>query len=184
MTTELKSTPSLAEALAGAKTNRGHTLAELSEVQAVMVVLLRHAGCTFCREAAADIARQRAEIEAAGTKIVLVHLGDDAQAAAMFAQYGLGDVDRIADPGGMLYRAFELRRGSFWQVIGPAVWWPGLRAAIFDRHGFGGIKGDPMQMPGVFVIRHGKIVRGYRHRTSADRPDYAELACSTGPTAH
>jgi hypothetical protein len=31
-------------------------------------------------------------------------------------------------------------------------------------------------MPGTFLIHNGKILRAYRHETSADRPDYCELA--------
>jgi hypothetical protein len=30
-------------------------------------------------------------------------------------------------------------------------------------------------MPGVFLIRDGRVVRRFLHATAADRPDYAEL---------
>jgi hypothetical protein len=45
------------------KTNYGVTLNELSRISPVLLVFLRHAGCTFCREALADLAARRPEIE-------------------------------------------------------------------------------------------------------------------------
>nr|WP_256200529.1 hypothetical protein [Verrucomicrobium spinosum] len=50
--------------LAEALTSAGPSLAALSQQSPVLVVFLRHAGCTFCREALADIARVRPAIEA------------------------------------------------------------------------------------------------------------------------
>jgi hypothetical protein len=44
-------------------------------------------------------------------------------------------------------------------------------------HGIGTLEGDGFQMPGAFVIHHDHVLRAYRHRTAADRPDYVELAC-------
>ena len=38
-----------------------------------------------------------------------------------------------------------------------------------------GLAGDGLQMPGVFVLVDGRVARAYRHRTAADRPDYAAL---------
>ena len=174
-------TPPLDEALrtpidAGA--GRGRTLEDLSRDSAVLVLFLRHAGCTFCREALADIARQRADIENAGTRIVLVHMSTDGAARAFAADHRLDDLGRIADPDRRLYRAFGLRRGSFLQLLGPRVWWRGLRAGVLERHGVGAVQGDGFQMPGLFLLRDGRIVAAVRHRTAADRPDYAVVACA------
>ena len=36
-------------------------------------------------------------------------------------------------------------------------------------------------MPGVFMLFHGNVVAAYRHKTAADRPDYATLACDLTP---
>jgi hypothetical protein len=32
-------------------------------------------------------------------------------------------------------------------------------------------------MPGLFLIRNGKIVRTFRYETAADRPDYRDFLC-------
>jgi len=136
-----------------------------------LVVFLRHAGCTFCRETLADLSRQRKQIEADGTKIVLVHMGGTEE---FFAQYGMADVERIHDPERGLYKAFGLRRGTLWQLLGPGVWARGL--ASFRKHGVGFLEGDGFQMPGAFLVKNGKIVKEYRHASAGDRPDYCNLS--------
>jgi hypothetical protein len=40
----------------------------------------------------------------------------------------------------------------------------------------GRLAGDGFQMPGVFLIFKGEVIRSYRHHTAADRPDYINLA--------
>jgi hypothetical protein len=106
--------------------------------------------------------------------LAFVHPGNEHHAKVM-ADYGLDDVPRVDDQGGVLYRAFGLARGSLWQIAGPPVWLGGLRALV-SGHGVGKAGGDVLRMPGVFLIRDGKVVKEFRHRTSADRPDYVGLA--------
>jgi hypothetical protein len=155
-------------------TNDGRTLGELSRARPQLVVFLRHAGCTFCRETLSDLSRSRQDFEAG---IVLVHMGeDDEQARAFFANYGLDDVPRISDPRRQLYTAFGLGRGTFGQLLGPRVWWRGL-VAFLRGHGVGRLAGDGFQMPGVFLLRNGLVVRSFRHGRASDRPDYESLVC-------
>ena len=45
------------------RTDKGASLGVLSLLSPVLVVFLRHPGCTFCREAVADLSRLRAEID-------------------------------------------------------------------------------------------------------------------------
>lgn len=167
----------LLQAMAAARTQHGTTLLELSHDRELLVVFLRHAGCTFCREAIADLAAQRPQLEAAGALPVLVHLSDEEQAALWLADTGLADLPRISDPARELYASFGLARGGLSQLFGPRVWWRGLRAAMAG-HGVGRLQGDGLQMPGAFLVRDGKVRMAYRHRSAADRPDYVELATS------
>ena len=44
-----------------------------------------------------------------------------------------------------------------------------------DERLLGGADGDVTQMPGVFLVFHGEILKSYRHQSSADRPDYVAL---------
>lgn len=160
------------------RTQHGVTIDEISRLSPVLLVFLRHAGCPFCREALADLAAQRREIERNGARLVLVHMGSEEQGARFFARYGLSETPRVSDPDRALYRAFGLPRGTFSDVIGPKVWWRGFQAGVLGRHGVGKMIGDGFQMPGVFLLFHGEIVRSYRHQSAGDRPDY--LALVTG----
>ncbi len=166
---------SFAEAIETVHSNQGTTLAELSADHPLLIVFLRHAGCTFCREALSDLQKQRPRIEEHGAKIALVHLGSDAQAALFFQKYALEDVPRFSDPEKRIYAAFDLYRGSLWQLLGPTVWWRGAKA-FFSGHGVGKLQGDGFQLPGTFVLHQGKIVEAFRNKTAADRPDYADMA--------
>jgi peroxiredoxin len=153
----------------------GLALDDLSRASPVLAVCLRHSGCTFCRQALSDLQRDRAAIEGAGTTIVLVHMLSDADAAAMFARYGLDDLPRFSDPERRLYAALGLERGSTWRVMGPQMWGRAI-GSLLSGHGFGIPKGDVHQMPGAFLLHDGRIVAAFRHAGSGDRPDYCELA--------
>ncbi|MBC8166115.1 MAG: redoxin domain-containing protein [Bryobacteraceae bacterium] len=153
----------------------------MSTAAPVLVVFLRHAGCTFCREALADLARQRPLIEAAGAKILLVHMGEVEFSREFFLRYGLADLPSISDPHRHVYRAFGLRRGDLRMLFGPKVWWRGFRAGVIEGHGIGRLIGDGFQMPGIFLVFHGQILRCYRHQSAADRPDYVRFVA---PESH
>lgn len=160
------------------RSNQGASLAELSAAAPLLVVFLRHSGCTFCREALSDLQQSRRQIEAAGVHLALVHMSDDADAAEFFARYGLEDVPRFSDPQQVLYQAFDLGLGRFRQLMGLKVLWRGFQTAILHHHGFSTVRENGLRMPGTFLLHHGKIVAAHRYQTAADRPDYAALACS------
>ena len=173
----------LVQTLEGAVTQSGESLVSLSEASPLLLVFLRHAGCTFCREALGDIARARPAIERTGARIVLVHMGDSGAIAKLIEKNGLVDVDSICDPQQKLYKAFGLRRGRLLQLFGPKVLWRGLLAGVVRGHGIGSPAADSRQMPGLFLLNKGAIVRRFRHRSASDRPDYAgicELPAESG----
>jgi peroxiredoxin len=169
------STPEVLSMAMRTPTDSGVTIDQLSRVGPVLLVFLRHAGCTFCREALDDIAKQRNEIESEGATVVLVHMGDPEFGRQFFRKYGLDDVAQISNPSQALYRAFGLRRGTAGMLLGPRVWLRGFDTAILRRHGFGAFIGDVFQMPGVFLIFHGQVLRSFRHRSASDRPDYSQF---------
>ena len=161
--------------LAEAQTTNGMSLAELSQQQPVLLVFLRHSGCTFCREALADLSAARAKIEKSGTKLAIVHMGTAESFAAFTASYGLSDVPAVSDPQRRLYRGLGLRRGKLAQLLGFSVWWRGTKS-FFAGHYPGAMEGDGTQMPGVFLLQNGRVVRRFIHDNAAQRPDYAALS--------
>jgi len=141
---------------------------------AVLVVLLRSFGCTFCREAMADVAAARPQLEAAGVRIAFVHGAPADEAEPWFAKYRLHDVVRVSDPGLEHYRTFSLGRTGVQVLADPAVWARGAVCAL--SHGFGTQSAGLMrQLPGVFVVQGNAILEEYRHRSPSDRPDYLAL---------
>jgi peroxiredoxin len=165
----------LARTLERTVTQSGESLVALSESSPVLLLFLRHAGCTFCREALGDLARARRAIEEAGARIILVHMRDSRAIEDLVAKYGLFGVDCICDSEQQLYRAFGLKRAKLRQLIGLRVFLRVVQAAVLGRHGIGRISADSFQMPGLFLIARGRILRRFRHRTAADRPDYAAI---------
>ena len=161
--------------LAESVTNTGLSLAELSEVQPVLLVFLRHSGCLFCREALADLSAAREAITNNGTRMALVHMGTASAFEAFTAQYGLSDVPALADPSRRLYRGLGLKRARLSQMLGWRVWWRGLHSFLAGHHP-GALDGDATQMPGVFLIHHGRVVRHFHPSHAAERPDYIALS--------
>ena len=171
----MSSSPDAAELLDRTRTSTGETLAALSEKSPVLLVLLRHEGCTFCRNAMSDIARLRRQIEDVGTRIVLGHMGTAEDFAAFAGRYGLADIAAVADPERTLYKGLGLQRASVAQLIGPRVICAWVRSTVAG-HLPGRIKGDTLQLPGAFLLHHGQVIKSHTYRDAADRPEYVTLA--------
>lgn len=128
----------------------------------------------------ADVAAAKPRIRSGGAQIAFVHGGSPDEAAPWFAKYGLADVTIVSDPALAHYRAFGLERMNVPALIHPQVWTRGAACAL--SHGFG-VQTIAMmrQLPGVFVIQNGAILREFRHRSPADRPDYLSLVMAVQP---
>jgi hypothetical protein len=96
----------------------------------------------------------------------------------MLQRYGSPDFDQVSDSSRRVYRALNLRLGTFTELLGLRAFRRALLEGTIFRFGFGPMVGNGLQMPGAFLIRNGQIVKEFRHRSSADRPDYAQMACS------
>jgi peroxiredoxin len=152
----------------------GETLAALAE-RPLFLVFLRHFGCTFCREAVADLSEKRQSIEAGGTPLAFVHLGTEEKARWFFKPYGMLDIPRFSDPGGRLYESFGLVRAELRQYLNSESILRML-GALLRGHFIGFPAGDIERMPGAFLIDQGKIQKAFRHKLVSDRPDYLALA--------
>ncbi|AXC10439.1 hypothetical protein ACPOL_1088 [Acidisarcina polymorpha] len=167
----------LPEALDQFHAESGRSLLELTQESPVLLIFLRHFGCSFCREALDRLSQVRTQLEAKGVRPVFVHLGTPDRARPYFEYYKLSDVERVSNPDASLYRhpAFALGRTSpFSHFLRPTVLKAWAMGAI-RSYGFGLLREDAHQMPGVFFLRGGKIANFFRYRTIADRPDYLAL---------
>jgi peroxiredoxin len=159
------------------RTESGRTLLELVDESPVLLVFLRHFGCSFCRQTLDDVSQIRKQIEGRGVRPVFVHLGTPERAKPYFDYYHLSDIERVSDPEASLYAspAFQVpRKNVLTQFLVPAVWKGWLLGAV-GKHGVGMIQEDANQMPAVFHLRERGVAREYRYKTIADRPDYLKL---------
>ncbi|MEM1135092.1 MAG: SelL-related redox protein [Bacteroidota bacterium] len=165
------------QVLANFNTQNGISLATLQNNTPLLLVFLRHFGCTFCKEALGDLAKEKDCLEQQyKVKIAFVHMADEQYAASYFKQYGLENAYRISDPTCSLYKSFELGRANFAQVFGWENWKRGAAAFFKKGHGVGKLVGDGFRMPGVFLLHRSKILQSYKHKTAADLPPYESLA--------
>lgn len=169
--------PSAPSALQKLRTDEGRSLAELSEGKPVFAVLLRHAGCTFHREALADLKAAQSSLQAAGVQLAIVHMGEGQNAIeAKRADYDLSGTPHLADPEMRLYRELGLPRGTFGQLFGWNELTRGASACVLRGHGVGALKGDGFQLGGLALLKDGEVVWTRALDSASERPDYAAEA--------
>jgi peroxiredoxin len=167
----------VAAALESVRTESGANLLTLAEASPVLLVFLRHFGCSFCRKAISDVAELGPELAKRGVRPVFVHMGTPELAKNYFDYYGLSDVERVSDPEAAVYRLpmFAVPRKSvLGQVMNPVVWMGWLKGALF-KHGIGLVRQDGQQMQGLFFLKGARIVRRFVYKTIADEPDYLKM---------
>jgi len=156
-------------------TSKGRTLVEASSETPVLLVFLRHFGCVFCREAMIDIGKKKDEWEKQNIKVVLVHMSDFETAETYFEKFKIPGIENISDPSCGLYATFGLGKGSVSQLFGLKNFIRGFETTVKGVPiGLRQI-GDGFQMPGVFLIRNGKVMDSYIHASASDRPNYDSL---------
>lgn len=138
------------------------------------VVFLRHFGCTFCREHAADVQQRYDEIEAAGGTAVAVGLGTPAHAAQFRELSGIEFGLLVAEDTSLHERA-GLTRGNWLRVIGPQII-PRAIAAMRKGHRAKRTRADMSQLGGTFVIAPGgEIAYAHKASSSADNAPLRDI---------
>jgi hypothetical protein len=140
-----------------------------------VLVFLRHLGCAFCHQMLKALREARPMLEERGVRIVLIHMGTDRQADLAFRAHGLHDLPRVSDPGRMLYRAMGLRRVRLADVILPRTLRKCLEVSISAWPHLRLPQGDPMQLPGVFLVEGGRVVAGEAFSELTQTPDFPGL---------
>lgn len=145
-------------------TNTPTRISSLWAARPLVLVFIRHLGCPFCRAHVAEIRAEYSQFEAADCEMAVVAMGDVAAIAAFRKDLSL-PFRMLADPEQRAYRVFELPRGGVNAIAGPRVWWAGLKATL--KFGGGKVVGDPMQLPGSFVIDQQGIIRLAHHSSNS-----------------
>ena len=141
----------------------------------MLIIFLRHFGCAFCRETLHDVGKALPALERRNVRPVFVHMGSPERARPFFDRFGLSGVQRVSDPGMLLYTApvFHLLKTTVLpHFFGAEAYWKLAKRALW-RYGAGSPgKEDPTQLPGVFFLKDRAIYRAFRHKNLGDRPDY------------
>lgn len=144
-------------------------LSRLYAEKPLVLVFLRHFGCTFCREHVAELRVLSQH------NVVFVGMGTVEQTRE-FKERMRSPHLFIADPERKLYQAFGLGKGSGKQMFNPRVFARGFGATL-RGHWVGLPIGDPWQMPGVFLIdTRGEVVWEYRSVDASDNPSPETIA--------
>lgn len=114
-----------------------------------------------------------AEVGDPAFRPLYIHMGTPEQGEEFFARFD-PEARAVSDPDKELYRAFGLERGTVWSLMGPSVWWSGTKAML-KGNGMGLPVGDPMMMPGVFLIHAGRVVWRQVSETSGEALRFDEL---------
>lgn len=156
------------------KLDEGPSLATASRDQPLFAVLLRHAGCTFHREALADLKAAEPAVASAGARLAVVHMGEGTNTVEVVdPRYDLSKASHVADPELRLYRELGLPRGTFGQLFGWKELSRGVSACILKGHGVGTLQGDGFQLGGLALIHGGEVVWSRPLKSASERPDYA-----------
>lgn len=170
--------PSL-ESLKLARTNTGENLVELSHKNPLLLVFIRHFGCTFCRETVSEVSKIEDKIKQKGLTPVFVHLSDPSFGDEFFEKYFSHRVLHVSDPARRIYRALKIRRGNLWQLYGLPTWYRGFIAGFFKGHGgVSELEGDEMQLGAYFVLDKGNIVFSHHNDNASEEFNFENVKLS------
>jgi peroxiredoxin len=148
------------------------SLEALSRTGPVLILFLRHSGCTFCMESLAQLQLRQTELAVAGLRVAVVMMSEPETMEALWQRYGLQDSIPISDPERRFYKAFGLTRANFQQVFGWPVWVRGFQAWTQGGHGIGPLDGDGFQLGGAFLLEAGQVVLSQAQTSAADPIDW------------
>lgn len=159
------------ELLKFVRVSQGKRLVELSNERPLLLIFIRHFGCTFCRETVHEVAKLEDDILNKGLTPVFVHMSDQEFGEEFFNNYYKKDVLHISDPNRSLYKALNIKRGSLMQLFGPRTWYRGVIAGLIKGHGIGALEGDGLQLGGFFILDKGQIVFSHHQKSASEQFD-------------
>ena len=135
----------------------------------VLLINLRHTGCTFTRECLDTVAKNLGKIREKKWQLVFVHMGKSDDFAKFASRFFSTDSYRqIADPSKQIYRNLGLRRGGLTKMFGLKEWLRGS-VAMAKGYGIGWLQGDGFQLAGMFLFTQEKLNKEYRTTRASDR---------------
>jgi len=134
-------------------TNFYNKLHSDSKDSKVLLIFLRHFGCTFCQEALINLADNYEKLSKKGIKLCIVHMGSHQKFQEYFDFANMKEVSHVEDSEQVLYSFFKLKRGSLFNVFSPEVFAKGVSLMKEKGLGVGNLQGDGFQLAGCFLLQ-------------------------------
>lgn len=150
-------------------------LSEFWQERPVLLLFLRHFGCSCLAERWEKLRDEVAAFETASAKVVAIGQGEPERTAEVARRRGY-PFPVLSDPARRAYEAFGLLEGSAAQILHDFVWKPNDRETgeklISSRRGTErALVDNPWQLPGEFVIAPGgRLVHAHRYQYCEDFP--------------
>jgi len=120
------------------------------------------------------LCRKEQRFKEVGVQIVLVGLGDLGETRKFVKQMQI-PFPMICDKERLLFQTYGLKRMGLKDMISPSLFVK-LAKTVGQGHGPGIPKGDPSQLPGVFIIdTRGCIRFAHYARDAADHPSVEQI---------
>ncbi|NRA47444.1 MAG: hypothetical protein HRU09_21050 [Oligoflexales bacterium] len=140
----------------------------------ILLINLRHSGCTFAREWLDCVAKNLERIKQKKWQIVFVHMSEANKFKNFASKYLPSDsFEQISDPDKDVYTSLGLKRGRLSQLFGPKEWARGV-AGMVKGHGIGPLDGDGFQLAGMFLLSEKELSKQFRAIRASDRPPIQE----------
>jgi hypothetical protein len=152
----------------------GKSLRQHSIHSNVIVVFVRHSGCTFCRQWLSQISDLAPVWAQSGHSLVIVTQSTFELGTALAAEYGLSGASIISDPDRRLYAALAFERATLRSFFRLSLWTSGFREAIVNRHGVGSLDGDGFQLGGYVILKRGQITDRWIAHNFEDQPNWSD----------
>jgi peroxiredoxin len=150
----------------------GESIFEMSEKQPVLMIFLRHFGCSFCRELLNELSESRMDLWKSNYRLVIVHMSSDDEAHDFLKPYDLDGISQISDPTCTLYESFGVKRASYLQTFHFKSWW---KAFLLMCHGvfIGKLSGDGFRKAATAIIYQGEVIKFSLPEYVFEQPDMA-----------
>ncbi len=142
-------------------------IGSLWESRPILLAMMRHFGCIFCKEQVTQLSTHRGRIQAAGGELIILGNGTPQHAAWFVEDYNVG-VPVFTDPELASHGILGAKRGN---IVDPRVMMRGASAML---HGFRQSKtmGPAALNGGIFVITPAnEMPYRYISRFAGDHPD-------------
>lgn len=149
-------------------------LGEAWRERPVVLALIRHFGCQFCKDHVSQLVPAVPAIHEAGAELVIVGSGSPSMAGFFAEDYHV-TTPLFTDPSREVYRALGAKRPTWAALLTPRLYWNALQ--VHRRgHRMGRVQGDLAQLGGVFIILPGgDMPFAYRSEVAGDLPRIARV---------